>query len=107
MSHDITSATKIDLAMVTDIVNEDGDGRSDSTRVTLVGVGAGGDPHRAHHNDEDSEDGDSKNLPVAKGKKVKVVQFRAASGDDGLKWVKSLNEWRDHFLMEYSERQGI
>ena len=108
MAHDSTSATRIDLAMVTDIVNEDSEGRSDSTRVTLVGVGVGVDSHNNHHNEEESEDGsETRNLPVAKGRKVKVVQFRAANGEDGIKWVKSLNEWRDFFLLQYAERQGI
>ena len=112
MSHDDSAATSIDLTVVTDVVNEDADGRSDSTRITLVGVGGGVTPSRNDKSDRDrgedeSEEGDSRNLPVARGQKVKVVQFRAASREEGEKWVKSINEWRDYFLLQYSESQGI
>ena len=44
---------------------------------------------------------------MARGQKVKVVQFRAMNAEEGEKWVRSLNEWRDYFLMQYSESQGI
>lgn len=104
MSHDDSAATSIDLTVVSDIVNEDSDGRSDAARVTLVGVGGGVSPMSR---EDESEDGDARNLPVARGQKLKVVQFRAASGEEGQKWVKSLNDWRDYFLMQYSEGQGI
>ena len=42
MSHDDSAATSIDLTIVSDIVSEDAEGKSDSIRVTLIGVGGGG-----------------------------------------------------------------
>lgn len=105
MSHDSSAATSIDLTMVTDILNEDANGISDSTRVTLVGVGGGSSSLK----DDMSEDGTDKNAPIAskQGAKVKVVQFRAVSGEEGEKWVTSMNEWRDYFLLQYGGSQGI
>lgn len=105
MSHDSSAATSIDLTMVTDILNEDANGTSDSTRVTLVGVGGGSSSLK----DDMSEDGTDKNAPIAskQGTKAKVVQFRAVSAEEGEKWVASMNEWRDYFLLQYAGSQGI
>ena len=107
MSHDDSAATSIDLTIVSDIVGEDSEGKSDSVRVTLIGVGGGTSPPNQCQNEDESEDGESRNLPVTRGQKVKVVQFRAMNAEEGEKWVRSLNEWRDYFLMQYSESQGI
>jgi hypothetical protein len=104
MSHDSSAATSVDLTMISDILNEDADGRSDSLRITLVGAGGSNSL-----NDDASEDGTDKTSPIAskQGAKVKIVQLRAVNGEEGEKWVKSLNEWRDYFLLQYSGSQAI
>ena len=104
MSHDSSAATSVDLTMISDILNEDADGRSDSLRITLVGAGGSNSL-----NDDASEDGADKTSPIAskQGAKVKIVQLRAVNGEEGEKWVKSLNEWRDYFLLQYSGSQAI
>lgn len=105
MSHDSSAATFIDLTVVSSILNEDSEGRSDSFRVTLVGVGGG----NSSLMNDGSEHEWSHNAPMAaqKGAKVKIVQLRAASAEEGEEWAKSMNDWRDYFLMDYANRQAI
>ena len=54
MSHDDSAATSIDLTIVSVIVSEDAEGKSDSIRVTLIGVGGGGNSPQNKYNDDES-----------------------------------------------------
>ena len=43
---------------------------------------------------------DPSRFNIDMGDKAKVYKWRAPSVDEGARWTKSLNDWRDYFLLE-------
>jgi len=64
------SSGSLDLRLATDISSYDKTGKADASRF---------------------------NIHFGEGEKV--YKFRAASASEGERWVKSLNDWRDYFLL--------
>jgi hypothetical protein len=107
MSHDVSAASSINLTMVSDIFNVDSKGKTNPSYVTLVGVGAGASNIQADDaSDNDDEVVKNKGKTGKTGVKQKNIYFKASSPAEGEKWVRVLNEWRDYFLMQYTEQEG-
>lgn len=47
----------------------------------------------------DKGKGDVARFNIDFGEGEKVYKFKAASASEGERWVKSLNDWRDYFLL--------